>query len=119
MSSVRFICGTQDLHKTLEQRLARFLGTEDAILYAAAFDANGGLFEPLLGEGTRSSATSSTTRRSSTASACARPSAGVMPTTTWTTCGRSWPRRGPRAARFVMVFTDGVFSMDGTVRSST
>ena len=50
MSSVRFICGTQDLHKTLEQRLARFLGTDDAILYAAAFDANGGLFEPLLGE---------------------------------------------------------------------
>ena len=50
LSSVRFICGTQDLHKTLEARLARFLGMEDAILYAAAFDANGGLFEPLLGE---------------------------------------------------------------------
>ena len=50
LSSVRFICGTQDLHKTLEGRLARFLGTEDAILYVAAFDANGGLFEPLLGE---------------------------------------------------------------------
>src|SRR5262245_51118510 len=50
MSSVRFICGTQDLHKTLEARLARFLGMEDSILYAAAFDANGGLFEPLLGE---------------------------------------------------------------------
>ncbi|HEY2979188.1 MAG TPA: aminotransferase class I/II-fold pyridoxal phosphate-dependent enzyme, partial [Burkholderiaceae bacterium] len=50
MSSVRFICGTQDLHKELEARLARYLGTEDAILYAAAFDANGGLFEPLLGE---------------------------------------------------------------------
>src|SRR5438132_14184145 len=50
MSSVRFICGTQDIHKELEQRLARFLGTEDTILYAAAFDANGGLFEPLLGE---------------------------------------------------------------------
>src|ERR1700761_5794285 len=50
MSSVRFICGTQDIHKELEQRLARFLGTEDTILYAAAFAANGGLFEPLLGE---------------------------------------------------------------------
>lgn len=49
MSSVRFICGTQDVHKELEARLAAFLGTEDAILYAAAFDANGGLFEPLLG----------------------------------------------------------------------
>ena len=49
MSSVRFICGTQDIHKTLEKSIAEFVGTEDAILYAAAFDANGGLFEPLLG----------------------------------------------------------------------
>ncbi len=49
MSSVRFICGTQDIHKTLEQRIAKFCGTEDTILYAAAFDANGGVFEPLLG----------------------------------------------------------------------
>lgn len=49
MSSVRFICGTQDIHKELEQKIAKFVGTEDAILYAAAFDANGGLFEPLLG----------------------------------------------------------------------
>ena len=50
MASVRFICGTQDLHKHLEQKLATFFGTDDAILYAACFDANGGLFEPLLGE---------------------------------------------------------------------
>ncbi len=50
MSSVRFICGTQDIHKELEQRIAEFLGQEDTILYAAAFDANGGLFEPLLNE---------------------------------------------------------------------
>ena len=50
LSSVRFICGTQDIHKQLEGRLAKFLHTEDTILYAAAFDANGGLFEPLLGE---------------------------------------------------------------------
>ena len=50
MSSVRFICGTQDIHKELEQKLATFLGTEDTILYAAAFDANGGLFEPLFNE---------------------------------------------------------------------
>lgn len=48
MSSVRFICGTQDIHKVLEQKIADFLGTEDTILYAAAFDANGGVFEPLL-----------------------------------------------------------------------
>lgn len=49
MSSVRFICGTQDIHKQLENKIAEFVGCEDAILYAAAFDANGGLFEPLLG----------------------------------------------------------------------
>ena len=50
MSSVRFICGTQDIHKELEEKTAKFLGQEDCILYAAAFDANGGVFEPLLGE---------------------------------------------------------------------
>src|SRR6476659_8446863 len=47
MSSVRFICGTQDIHKELEQKIAQFLGTEDSILYAACFDANGGVFESL------------------------------------------------------------------------
>ena len=47
MSSVRFICGTQDIHKNLESKISKFLGTEDTILYAAAFDANGGVFEPL------------------------------------------------------------------------
>ncbi len=50
LSSVRFICGTQDIHKQLEQKISEFLGTEDTILYAAAFDANGGVFEPLFGE---------------------------------------------------------------------
>src|ERR1019366_6995012 len=50
LSSVRFICGTQDIHKQLEQKIAEFLGTEDTILYAAAFDANGGVFEPLFNE---------------------------------------------------------------------
>ena len=50
MSSVRFICGTQDIHKELEQKISAFLGTEDTILYAAAFDANGGVFEPLFNE---------------------------------------------------------------------
>src|ERR1044072_3771249 len=50
MSSVRFICGTQDIHKGLEAKISQFLGTEDTILYAAAFDANGGVFEPLYNE---------------------------------------------------------------------
>src|SRR5688572_17083424 len=49
MSSVRFICGTQDIHKELEEKIAKFLGQEDTILYAACFDANGGVFEPLFG----------------------------------------------------------------------
>ena len=53
MSSVRFICGTQALHLELEKRIAAFLGMQDAILYAACFDANGGVFEPLLGAGRR------------------------------------------------------------------
>jgi glycine C-acetyltransferase len=51
MSSVRFICGTQDIHKELEEKVSKFLGTDDSILYVACFDANGGVFEPLLGEG--------------------------------------------------------------------
>ena len=50
LSSVRFICGTQDIHKTLEKKISEFLGTEDTILYAAAFDAHGGVFEPLLND---------------------------------------------------------------------
>ena len=50
MSSVRFICGTQDIHKELERKIAEFYGTEDTILYAAAFDANGGVFEPLFSD---------------------------------------------------------------------
>jgi glycine C-acetyltransferase len=50
MSSVRFICGTTDIHKLLEKKIAEFFGTEDTILYAAAFDANGGVFEPLFGQ---------------------------------------------------------------------
>src|ERR1700744_2652086 len=50
MSSVRFICGTQDIHKELEKKISEFLGTEDTILYAAAFDANGGVFEPLFND---------------------------------------------------------------------
>lgn len=54
MSSVRFICGTQDIHKKLESKIADFYGTQDTILYAAAFDANGGVFEPLLGKDRKS-----------------------------------------------------------------
>jgi glycine C-acetyltransferase len=112
---VRFICGTQDLHKTLEQRLARFLGTEDAILYAAAFDANGGLFEPLLGE--QDAVISDALNHASIIDGIrlCKASAGVMPTTTWPTCERCLQQARAGGARFTLVFTDGVFSMDGTV----
>ena len=97
MSSVRFICGTQDLHKRLEARLANFLGTEDAILYAAAFDANGGLFEPLLGEDDAvisdelNHASIIDGIRLCKARRCATS------TTTWPTSNAVWPR--PRRAR--------------------
>lgn len=115
LSSVRFICGTQDLHKTLEARLSEFLGTEDTILYAAAFDANGGLFEPLMGEsdaivsdefnhasiidGIRLSKAKRYRYRHNDMADARR-------------CCEEARRDG---ARFILVFTDGVFSMDGTV----
>jgi len=115
LSSVRFICGTQDLHKTLEARLSQFLGTEDTILYAAAFDANGGLFEPLMGEmdaivsdefnhasiidGIRLSKAKRYRYRHNDMADARR-------------CCEEARRHG---ARFILVFTDGVFSMDGTI----
>ena len=76
LSSVRFICGTQSVHKELEQKLAEFLSMDDVILYSSCFDANGGLFE--------------TTPPSSTACGCARPSATAIKTTIWKTCAPSW-----------------------------
>jgi len=115
MGSVRFICGTQDLHKTLEARLSRFLGTEDTILYAAAFDANGGLFEPLLDgndaiisdelnhasiiDGIRLSKARRYRYRHDDMEDLER-------------CLRQAREDG---ARFCLVFTDGAFSMDGTI----
>ena len=115
LSSVRFICGTQDIHKTLEQRLARFLGTEDAILYAAAFDANGGLFEPLLGE-------------ADVVISDELNHASIIDGIRLCKAQRRRYRHNDMAdlaeqlqqaraggARHVLVFTDGAFSMDGTV----
>ncbi len=81
MASVRFICGTLDLHRELERAIASYLGKDDAILFAACFDANGGLFETLPSpKTTPSSPMRSTTPRSSTACASARPSATATPT---------------------------------------
>ena len=82
MASVRFICGTQDQHKELEQKLSAFLGTEDSILYSSCFDANGGLFETCSVPKTPSSPTPSTMPPSSMGCGCARPGAIATPTTT-------------------------------------
>ncbi len=115
LSSVRFICGTQDIHKTLEQRLARFLGTEDAILYAAAFDANGGLFEPLLGE--QDVVISDALNHASIIDGIrlckARRLRYEHDDMADLAAQLQLARR--EGARHVLVFSDGAFSMDGTV----
>ena len=115
LSSVRFICGTQDLHKTLEARLAAFLGTEDAILYAAAFDANGGLFEPLLGEG--DAIISDELNHASIIDGIRLCKARRFryKHNDMADLARCLAEAGAGGARFKLVFTDGVFSMDGTV----
>ena len=115
MSSVRFICGTQDLHKTLERRLARFLGTEDAILYAAAFDANGGLFEPLLGED--DAVISDELNHASIIDGIrlCKAKRYRYKHNDMEDLERCLRLAIAEGARYRLVFTDGVFSMDGTV----
>ncbi len=115
LSSVRFICGTQDLHKTLEQRLARFLGTEDTILYAAAFDANGGLFEPLLGE--QDAIISDELNHASIIDGIrlCKAKRYRYKHNDMADLERCLQQARADGARFTLVFTDGVFSMDGTI----
>jgi len=115
LSSVRFICGTQDLHKTLEARLSRFLGTEDTILYAAAFDANGGLFEPLLGE--QDAVISDELNHASIIDGIRLCKARRYRYrhNDMADLARCLEQAAADGARFKLVFTDGVFSMDGTV----
>ncbi|MBE7419165.1 MAG: glycine C-acetyltransferase [Ideonella sp.] len=113
MSSVRFICGTQDLHKTLEARLARFLGTEDAILYAAAFDANGGLFEPLFGEA--DAIISDELNHASIIDGIRLCKAQRWRYKHNDMADLERCLQEASAARFKLVFSDGVFSMDGTI----
>ena len=115
MSSVRFICGTQDIHKQLEARLSRFLGMEDTILYAAAFDANGGLFEPLFTE--EDAVVSDTLNHASVIDGirlckARRYRYAHDDMADLERCLRQAREDG---ARFVLAFTDGVFSMDGSV----
>ena len=115
LSSVRFICGTQDLHKTLEARLARFLGTEDAILYAAAFDANGGLFEPLLGEADAIISDELNHASIIDGIRLCKAQRWRYSHNNLADLERCLQEADAKGARFKLVFTDGVFSMDGTV----
>lgn len=115
MASVRFICGTQDLHKTLEAKIAAFFGTEDAILYAACFDANGGLFEPLLGE--NDAVISDALNHASIIDGVRLCKAKRF---RYGNCDMADLEAQLQAAdaagcRIKMITTDGVFSMDGTI----
>ena len=95
LSSVRFICGTQDIHKELERKISSFLGTEDSILYSSCFDANGGLFETLLGPDD-AIISDALNHASSTAFASAKRGDIAMSTTTWqTSSASSRSRRTP------------------------
>jgi glycine C-acetyltransferase len=115
LSSVRFICGTQDLHKTLEARIARFLGTEEAILYAAAFDANGGLFEPLLDE--HDAVISDELNHASIIDGIrlCKAKRYRYRHNDMADLERCLQQAADDGARFKLVFSDGVFSMDGTI----
>lgn len=115
LSSVRFICGTQDLHKVLEARLSDFLGTEDTILYAAAFDANGGLFEPLLGPD--DAVISDELNHASIIDGIrlCKAKRYRYKHTDLEDLERCLQQATTDSARFKLVFTDGVFSMDGTI----
>ena len=115
MASVRFICGTQDLHRQLETRLAAFLGMADSILFAACFDANGGLFEPLLGpeDAVISDALNHASIIDGIRLSKARRFRYVNADMGDLEVQLQAARDG--GARFVMVATDGVFSMDGTL----
>ena len=115
MASVRFICGTQDLHRALEQRLAQFLGTADSILFAACFDANGGLFEPLLGP--EDAIVSDSLNHASIIDGIRLCKAQRYRYANNDMADLEARLKEARAkgARHIMIATDGVFSMDGTL----
>ena len=115
MASVRFICGTQDLHQTLERRLADFLGMEDSILFAACFDANGGVFEPLLGP--EDAVISDALNHASIIDGIRLCKAQRYRYANNDMADLETQLQKARAngARFIMIATDGVFSMDGTL----
>ena len=115
MSSVRFICGTQDIHKTLEHKIAEFYGTEDTILYAAAFDANGGVFEPLLGK--EDAIISDALNHASIIDGVRLCKAARYryQNNDMADLEKQLIDANANGARFKIIVTDGVFSMDGLV----
>ncbi|HIC32679.1 MAG TPA: glycine C-acetyltransferase [Flavobacteriaceae bacterium] len=115
MSSVRFICGTQDIHKTLEQKIADFYGTEDTILYAAAFDANGGVFEPLLGP--EDAIISDSLNHASIIDGVRLCKAARYryQNNNMEDLEKQLIAANKAGSRFKIIVTDGVFSMDGLV----
>ncbi len=115
MSSVRFICGTQDIHKELESKIADFYGTEDTILYAAAFDANGGVFEPLLGP--EDAIISDSLNHASIIDGVRLCKAARYryQNSDMADLEKQLIDANKNGARFKIIVTDGVFSMDGLV----
>lgn len=113
MSSVRFICGTQDIHKTLEKKISEFLGTEDTILYAAAFDANGGVFEPLLGP--EDAIISDALNHASIIDGVRLCKAQRFRYKHNDMQDLEENLKEAQSARYRIIVTDGVFSMDGTI----
>ncbi len=115
MSSVRFICGTQDIHKALEKEIAAFYGTEDTILYAAAFDANGGVFEPLLGE--EDAIISDSLNHASIIDGVRLCKAARYryENSNMEDLEQQLIKANEAGSRFKLIVTDGVFSMDGLV----
>ncbi len=113
MSSVRFICGTQDLHKTLEQKIAEFFGTEDTILYAAAFDANGGVFEPLFTQ--EDAIISDSLNHASIIDGVRLCKAKRYRYANADMADLEEQLKKAQEQRFRIIVTDGVFSMDGNV----
>jgi glycine C-acetyltransferase len=111
MSSVRFICGTQDIHKELEQKIASFYGTEDTILYAAAFDANGGVFEPLFSE--QDAIISDELNHASIIDGVRLCKAARYRYKHSDMADLEKQLQDAQAQRFRIIVTDGVFSMDG------
>ena len=113
MSSVRFICGTQDIHKELEEKISRFLGTEDTILYAAAFDANGGVFEPILGA--EDAIISDSLNHASIIDGVRLCKAKRYRYANNDMNDLEAKLKEAQAQRHRIIVTDGVFSMDGTI----